>query len=60
MIEWPVVYRGYVSPWDCDEMGHMNVRFYVAKAMEAVAGLAAALGMPAAFTVNANATLIVR
>ncbi|WP_369058474.1 thioesterase family protein [Caulobacter sp. 73W] len=54
------VWRGGVNTWECDEMGHMNVRFYVAKAMEGVAGLAAAMGMPAAFTANANATLIVR
>lgn len=54
------VWRGGVNTWECDEMGHMNVRFYVAKAMEGVAGMAAAMGMPAAFTVNANATLIVR
>jgi acyl-CoA thioester hydrolase len=54
------VWRGGVNTWECDEMGHMNVRFYVAKAMEGVAGLAAAMGMPGAFTANTNATLIVR
>ena len=30
----PVVWRGGVNTWECDEMGHMNVRFYLAKAME--------------------------
>ncbi len=54
------VWRGCVNTWECDEMGHMNVRFYVAKAMEGLVGLAAALGMPQAFSPYANATLLVR
>jgi acyl-CoA thioester hydrolase len=54
------VWRGCVSTWECDEMGHMNVRFYVARAMEGLVGLAAALGMPQAFSPYANATLQVR
>jgi acyl-CoA thioester hydrolase len=54
------VWRGCVNTWECDEMGHMNVRFYVAKAMEGLVGLAAALGMPQAFSPCANATLLVR
>lgn len=54
------IWRGGVNTWDCDEMGHMNVRFYVARAMEGLAGLAAELGLPHAFSPYANATLIVR
>lgn len=54
------VWRGCVNTWECDEMGHMNVRFYVAKAMEGLVGLAAALGMPQAFSPYANATLLLR
>ncbi|MBV9509111.1 MAG: thioesterase family protein, partial [Caulobacteraceae bacterium] len=54
------VWRGGVNAWERDEMGHMNVRFYLARAMEGLAGLAAALGMPRAFTADANATLLVR
>jgi acyl-CoA thioester hydrolase len=54
------VWRGCVNTWECDDMGHMNVRFYVAKAMEGLVGLAAALGMPHAFSPFANATLLVR
>ena len=45
MSELPVDYRGYVNAWDCDEMGHMNVQFYVAKASEALDGLLARLGL---------------
>lgn len=38
-------------------MGHMNVRFYVARAMEGLVGLAAALGLVGAFRPGASATL---
>lgn len=41
-------------------MGHLNVGFYQAKAMEALIGLAAEFGMPHAFAPHAAATLIVR
>jgi len=54
------VWRGGVATWECDAMGHLNVGFYVAKAMEGLAGLAAELGMPHAFAADARATLIVR
>lgn len=46
--------------WECDEMGHLNVGFYVAKSMEGLVGLAAELGMPNAFSSEALSTLIVR
>ena len=54
------VWRGNVQTWECDVMGHMNIRFYVSRAMEGLAGLAAALGLPDAFTVRAASTLLVR
>lgn len=54
------IWRGGVNTWDCDEMGHMNVRFYVVRAMEGLAGLAAEMGLPHAFAPHANATLVVR
>src|SRR5688572_18305545 len=54
------VWRGSVASWECDQMGHLNVGFYVAKSMEALAGLAAELGMPGAFAASAEATLVVR
>ncbi|MEI9964979.1 MAG: thioesterase family protein [Caulobacteraceae bacterium] len=53
-------WRGGVNVWQCDQMGHLNVRFYVAHAMEGLAALAAALGMPRAFSPGAASTLIVR
>lgn len=54
------VWRGSVAAWEADNMGHLNVGFYVAKSMEALAGLAAELGMPRAFAPTADATLMVR
>lgn len=54
------IWRGGVPPWECDEMGHMNVRFYVAHAMEGLMTLAAHLGLPRAFAANASSTLLVR
>jgi acyl-CoA thioester hydrolase len=54
------IWRGGVNTWECDEMGHMNVRFYVVKAVEGLAAMAALLGLPDAFTEQANSTLLVR
>lgn len=38
--------RGAVNPWECDQWGHLNVQFYLAKATDAQAHLAARLGLP--------------
>lgn len=54
------VWRGGVATWECDVMGHLNVGFYAAKCMEGLVGLAAELGMPHAFSPDAQATLVVR
>lgn len=54
------VWRGGVNAWECDEMGHMNVRFYFSRFQEGLGGVAAALGMPNAFAPGASATLAVR
>lgn len=54
------VWRGGVATWECDAMGHLNVRFYVARAMEALVVLAGELGMPQAFSPHAESTLVVR
>jgi acyl-CoA thioester hydrolase len=57
MIE---VYRGSVNTWECDEMGHMNVRFYVARMMEGLAEFAHQAGLSHAFRPRARSTLIPR
>jgi acyl-CoA thioester hydrolase len=36
---------GSVQTYECDAMGHMNVRFYLARATDALASLALALGL---------------
>lgn len=51
------VYRGGANTWECDEMGHMNVRFYVARMMEGLSALAPAAAMPRAFLAGAASTL---
>ena len=54
------LWRGNANAWECDELGHLNVRFYIAKAMEAVAGLSDTIGMRGAYSERATATLIPR
>lgn len=39
------LHRSSVQTWECDQMGHMNVQFYVEKALEAAAALGLALGL---------------
>lgn len=38
-------YRGYVSLPECDEMGHMNIQFYLAKTSDASFHMRTALGL---------------
>ncbi len=38
--------RGAINPWECDQWGHLNVQFYLAKASDAQAHLAVRLGLP--------------
>ena len=54
------LWRGVANAWECDELGHLNVRFYLAKAAEAVGGLAQLLHMPDALTRKPYATLVAR
>ena len=35
------LWKGSANTWDCDEMGHMNVRIYLEKAFEGLGTLAA-------------------
>jgi acyl-CoA thioester hydrolase len=54
------IWRGGVNAWECDEMGHLNVRFYVQRAIEGVVAMAPALALGQAFRSGAAATLIPR
>jgi len=40
-----VTHRSTASMWNCDEMGHLNVRYYVAKADSAATHMANILGL---------------
>jgi acyl-CoA thioester hydrolase len=51
------LYAGSANTWECDEMGHLNVRFYVARAQEGLGLLAMRLGIADAFGRQARATL---
>lgn len=53
------VWRGGVATWECDEMGHMNTRFYVARCMEAIAMLFGLAGLPRLFAPASVTTLAV-
>ena len=57
MIE---IARSSVQTWECDQMGHMNVQFYVAKADEGMLALAAALGLSARAQRSDDALLLPR
>ena len=57
---WPEVWRGGVNTWECDEMGHVHVRFRLARALEGLAGAARLLRLPDAFRAGASSTLAVR
>lgn len=54
------LWRGNAEAWECDELGHLNVRFYLAKAAEAAGALAQMIALPGAFEARANATLLAR
>jgi len=40
-----VTYKGVVYPWECDQMGHMNVMWYTGKFDQATWSLLAELGI---------------
>lgn len=52
------VYRNSVQTWECDQMGHMNVQFYVAKATTALNSLAVHLGLGPAYQRGQGARLL--
>jgi acyl-CoA thioester hydrolase len=51
------LYQGSVNTWECDDGGHLNVRFHLERAMTGLAHMAAALGVPRAFTRAAGSTI---
>lgn len=54
------VWRGGVNAWECDDMGHFNTRFYVARVEEGLAGFMAQLGLPGVFGASSATTVCLR
>ncbi|ANP45291.1 acyl-ACP thioesterase [Candidatus Viadribacter manganicus] len=52
------LYQGSVNTWECDDGGHLNIRFHMERAFTGLAHMARALELPHAFTENAGSTLI--
>lgn len=52
------VWMGSCNQWDCDDMGHMNVRVYIEKQHEGLMNFASALGLSHAFYEGAPSTLL--
>ncbi|MGB3626315.1 MAG: thioesterase family protein [Henriciella sp.] len=52
------LWKGIANTWDCDEMGHMNVRVYIEKAFEGLGTLAGACHLGHAFKPDAPSTLV--
>jgi acyl-CoA thioester hydrolase len=51
-------WRGSAEAWECDEMGHMNVRYWVTRSLDCIVTLAELIGCGGAFALGATATLI--
>ncbi len=45
MRGYDVIQRSAVNAWECDIMGHMNVRFYTARLVEGLAHVGRAVGL---------------
>lgn len=52
------LYQGSVNTWECDDGGHLNIRFHMERAFTGLAHMARALELPRAFTESAGSTLI--
>jgi len=57
LVDFTLTWAGECSAWECDELGHMNMRHYVHKTDEARRGLIIRLGLPRAFHPNAFSTV---
>ena len=51
-------YKGYVNPWECDEMGHMNIQFYMGKTSDAAFHQQAFMGLGYAHQQSARTSFV--
>ncbi|MBX3429479.1 MAG: acyl-ACP thioesterase [Hyphomonadaceae bacterium] len=52
------LYQGSVNTWECDDGGHLNIRFHFERAFVGLAHMARALELPRAFAESAGSTLL--
>jgi acyl-CoA thioester hydrolase len=52
------LYQGSVNQWECDDGGHLNIRFHFERAFVGLAHMARALELPRAFKEGAGSTLL--
>jgi len=57
LADFTLTWAGECSAWECDELGHMNMRHYVHKTDEARRGLIIRLGLPRAFHTGVASTV---
>lgn len=55
-----LTWAGECSAWECDELGHLNMRHYVYKTAQARAGLIIRMGLHEAFTSHATSSIRVK
>lgn len=60
LADFTLTWAGECSAWECDDLGHMNMRHYVHKADEARRSLIIRLGLPRAFHQGVVSTVRVR
>ena len=54
------LYQGSANVWECDDGGHLNIRFHHERLTMGLMHFAQALEMPHAFAAHAGATLVPR
>src|SRR4051812_40411001 len=54
------VWRGCANAWECDHVGHLNTRYYVARVEQALAGLVQRLELADLIDASAGCQLLVK
>lgn len=59
-MSFTLTWAGECSAWECDELGHLNMRHYVYKTAQARAGLIIRMGLAEAFKQGATSSIRVK